>query len=346
MPIQCEYYALEGLGQLLRNVDLVRRNLNPQLEVSTIVCVMYDARTKLADQVVRRCASTSATRCCGPSCRARCGCPRRRRSASRSSPSIHARAARSPTATSPRRCTMARRSGLGKGLSALIPTPSGTGGATAGGPAGADRDPGRRHRAQPAPAARALRRGVAGRAGGVDRTDRRAAAGPGASGRRTGYQLIAGERRWRAARRAGLATIPADRPPTDDVSRRRAGAGREPPPPGPHPARGGGRLPAADRGLRAHPRASRRPGRQEPLGDHQHAAAARAAAAIQHLLADGKLSAGHARALLGTPDRALQEQLARAGGRRGLVGAGGRGGGASAGRRPATGARRRPATPA
>jgi chromosome partitioning protein len=53
VPIQCEYYALEGLGQLLRNVDLVKRNLNPKLEVSTIVCVMYDARTKLADQVVR-----------------------------------------------------------------------------------------------------------------------------------------------------------------------------------------------------------------------------------------------------------------------------------------------------
>jgi chromosome partitioning protein len=53
VPIQCEYYALEGLGQLLRNVDLVRRNLNPQLEVTTIVCVMYDARTKLSDQVVR-----------------------------------------------------------------------------------------------------------------------------------------------------------------------------------------------------------------------------------------------------------------------------------------------------
>ncbi len=52
VPIQCEYYALEGLGQLLRNVDLVRRNLNPSLAVSTIVCVMYDARTKLADQVV------------------------------------------------------------------------------------------------------------------------------------------------------------------------------------------------------------------------------------------------------------------------------------------------------
>jgi chromosome partitioning protein len=52
VPIQCEYYALEGLGQLLRNVDLVKRNLNPTLDVSTILCVMYDARTNLAGQVV------------------------------------------------------------------------------------------------------------------------------------------------------------------------------------------------------------------------------------------------------------------------------------------------------
>jgi chromosome partitioning protein len=52
VPIQCEYYALEGLGQLLRNVDLVKRNLNPDLDLSTILCVMYDARTKLSEQVV------------------------------------------------------------------------------------------------------------------------------------------------------------------------------------------------------------------------------------------------------------------------------------------------------
>jgi chromosome partitioning protein len=51
VPIQCEYYALEGLGQLVRNVDLVKRNLNDRLEISTIILVMYDARTKLADQV-------------------------------------------------------------------------------------------------------------------------------------------------------------------------------------------------------------------------------------------------------------------------------------------------------
>jgi len=51
VPIQCEYYALEGLGQLLRNVGLVQGNLNSELEVSTIVLTMYDARTKLAEQV-------------------------------------------------------------------------------------------------------------------------------------------------------------------------------------------------------------------------------------------------------------------------------------------------------
>jgi chromosome partitioning protein len=51
VPIQCEYYALEGLGQLLRNVDLVKRNLNPDLDVSLIVLVMYDGRTTLAREV-------------------------------------------------------------------------------------------------------------------------------------------------------------------------------------------------------------------------------------------------------------------------------------------------------
>ena len=51
VPIQCEYYALEGLGQLLGNVSLIQQNLNPQLVISAIVLVMYDARTKLAEQV-------------------------------------------------------------------------------------------------------------------------------------------------------------------------------------------------------------------------------------------------------------------------------------------------------
>jgi chromosome partitioning protein len=51
IPIQCEYYALEGLGQLLRNIELVKSHLNPELHVSTILLTMYDARTRLASQV-------------------------------------------------------------------------------------------------------------------------------------------------------------------------------------------------------------------------------------------------------------------------------------------------------
>jgi chromosome partitioning protein len=51
IPIQCEYYALEGLEQLLRTVDLVRSHLNPTLAVTTILLTMYDGRTRLASQV-------------------------------------------------------------------------------------------------------------------------------------------------------------------------------------------------------------------------------------------------------------------------------------------------------
>jgi chromosome partitioning protein len=51
IPIQAEYYALEGLGQLLSTVDMVRAHLNPDLAVSTILITMFDARTKLASGV-------------------------------------------------------------------------------------------------------------------------------------------------------------------------------------------------------------------------------------------------------------------------------------------------------
>ncbi|WP_026360524.1 ParA family protein [Amycolatopsis nigrescens] len=53
IPIQCEYYALEGLGQLLSNIELVQKHLNRELSVSTILLTMYDGRTKLADQVTQ-----------------------------------------------------------------------------------------------------------------------------------------------------------------------------------------------------------------------------------------------------------------------------------------------------
>ncbi|WP_051191992.1 ParA family protein [Microbacterium luticocti] len=51
IPIQCEYYALEGLSQLLGNVRMIQKHLNPALHVSTILLTMYDGRTRLAQQV-------------------------------------------------------------------------------------------------------------------------------------------------------------------------------------------------------------------------------------------------------------------------------------------------------
>ncbi len=51
IPIQCEYYALEGLSQLLKNIGLIQRHLNEDLEVSTILLTMYDGRTNLSSQV-------------------------------------------------------------------------------------------------------------------------------------------------------------------------------------------------------------------------------------------------------------------------------------------------------
>ena len=52
VPIQCEYYALEGLSQLIHTVDLVKSRLNPELEIEGVVFTMYDARTNLSHQVV------------------------------------------------------------------------------------------------------------------------------------------------------------------------------------------------------------------------------------------------------------------------------------------------------
>jgi chromosome partitioning protein len=54
IPIQCEYYALEGLSQLLKNVELVSVNLNPELKVSGVVLTMYDGRTKLSKEVAEQ----------------------------------------------------------------------------------------------------------------------------------------------------------------------------------------------------------------------------------------------------------------------------------------------------
>lgn len=52
VPIQCEYYALEGLSQLIHTIDLVKERLNPELKIEGVVFTMYDARTNLSMQVV------------------------------------------------------------------------------------------------------------------------------------------------------------------------------------------------------------------------------------------------------------------------------------------------------
>jgi chromosome partitioning protein len=52
VPIQCEYLALEGLGQLIATIDLVKRSLNPELDVIGVLMTMYDARTRLSAHVV------------------------------------------------------------------------------------------------------------------------------------------------------------------------------------------------------------------------------------------------------------------------------------------------------
>jgi len=64
LPIQCEYYALEGVGQLVQNTELIRSHLNSRLRITAVVLTMYDARTKLSSQVAADVRSYFGDRVC------------------------------------------------------------------------------------------------------------------------------------------------------------------------------------------------------------------------------------------------------------------------------------------
>ena len=205
VPVQCEYYALEGLAQLLETVELIRAEVNPRLSLTGLLLTMHDGRTRLSADVAREVRSHF-----GPKVFTSV-IPRNVRIAEAPS---HGRpiSTYDPRSPAPRRTTASRSRwssvaspgarGLGRGLVAML-DPS-DGGAAVRAAAGRPRRP------EPAPAAalastsrrsRALTRSIA--ADGVvqpvvvrERPDGR-------------YELIAGERRWRAAMAAGLTTIPA-----------------------------------------------------------------------------------------------------------------------------------------
>ena len=126
-----------------------------------------------------------------------------------------------------------------------------------------------------------------------------------------GFQLIAGERRWRAAQRAGLATVPAIVRDSDDVSAVEQALVENLHRDDLTPLEEAAAFQQLIEDFElTHDDVARRVGKSRAAVTNTLRLLG-LPPAVQHLLADGRLSAGHARALLGTPDRALQERLAR-----------------------------------
>ena len=315
MPIQCEYYALEGLGPAPAQRRPGAAQPQPRARgLSTIVLVMYDARTKLADQVVQR--GARALRRQGlpqRSCPARCGSRRRRRSGSRSSRSIRARRG----AIAYRRAGQggqrwARRSGLGKGLGALIPPPSVTRGHRCRRCARCRSRRSRRTRYQPRehfdeealvepdrvdPASWACssRSWCARSAHGPLRADRGGAA---LAGRQAGRAADhPGHRARRSTTCASLEQALVENLHREDLNPLEEAAAYQ-------------QL-IEDFGL-TQEEVAQRVGKSRSAVANTLRLLPAAPAASSGCVAEGQISAGHARALLGTPDRVFQEQLARA----------------------------------
>ena len=253
IPIQCEYYALEGVSQLMRNIEMVKAHLNPQLDVTTVILTMYNGRTKLADQVaeeVRRYFGSKVLRTVIPRSVKVLGSPGLQHDDHRVRPRItrgHELSRREPRTRATRLTTiregttmtqpLRKKGGLGRGLASLIPT----------GPAEGDSGPATLGPRMGDAAADVLIGGPTQGAAAMGAVYReitpsdiepnpkqprqvfdeealaelvhsirefgllqpivvRATAGTPGGAR---YQIVMGERRWRAAQEAGLATIPA-----------------------------------------------------------------------------------------------------------------------------------------
>lgn len=203
---------------------------------------------------------------------------------------------------------MARRSGLGKGLSSLIPAGDGTEGAASEAalvelPVASIAPNPNQPRVHFDEAALVELAASIAEMGVLQPILVRPA--------EEGYELIAGERRWRAAQRVGLATIPAVIRATDDVSSVEQALvenlHREDLTPLEEAA---AFLQLIEDFELTHDQVAARVGKSRSTITNTIRLLG-LPPAVQHLLADGQLSAGHARALLGTPDRSLQESLAR-----------------------------------
>lgn len=83
IPIQSEYYALEGLSQLMNSITLVKQHLNPALDVDGVVLTMYDSRSLISKQIAEEIKNSSPSACLKSSFRATSAWSRRRRTASR-----------------------------------------------------------------------------------------------------------------------------------------------------------------------------------------------------------------------------------------------------------------------
>ncbi len=206
---------------------------------------------------------------------------------------------------------MVRRSGLGKGLSSLIPPGEATPGESGDGAVLADIPVGDISPNPHQPRVHFDEESLVELTASIQQIGvlQPILVRPSESG--LGFELVAGERRWRAAQRAGLATIPAVIRRTDDLAsieqalvenlhRQDLTALEE--------AAAYQQL-IEDFGL-THEQVAERVGRSRPVITNTLRLLG-LPPVVQRLLADGKLSAGHARALLATPDRTLQEQLAR-----------------------------------